>query len=381
MKQREIVVDLVKAAFVLLIVKVMASTSWILPWNSLVDNLCIIFAVCVTVAKFCRLTLPFRRLLVLAGMALLTLYTCVSMKQYDLLVSVIAICLLIDEDLDEYIPLMLKIQAGIVLGHLAVSGILSLTGSGDRFWTMTDHRLRFSGGFVHANVLSCYIHSCMLMFAWKQFRHITPNQFGGMLCITVLSFIMSRSRTGLLLNLFLLLLIYLTQNENNLVAKLMNPVLLLTFPGLTALVFLAQKQFTNGNGVAVLLDSLLTGRIKYAAYAYLRSGTTWLPRYLDYADSGVVSWTPEWNLNTFTFDNLYSFLFVQMGMIWIGVMSVMIGFVCKRFDFRNKLFVLIWALFAMVEVHGLNCFKFFPLLLLTTLLSGKGAEGHPDCND
>ena len=44
MKQREIVVDLVKAAFVLLIVKVMASSSVLMPWNSLVDNLCIIFA-------------------------------------------------------------------------------------------------------------------------------------------------------------------------------------------------------------------------------------------------------------------------------------------------------------------------------------------------
>ena len=381
MKRREIVVDLVKAAFIVLIVKVMASTSAIMPWNSLVDNLCIIFAVCVMLVKICRLTFPLNKLIMLAGMALIALYTCVKMGQYDLLITVIAICLLIDEDLDAYIGLMFKVQTFILIAHVAVAGLLSLAGADDYFWTMTDHRLRFNGGFAHANVLACYTLSCMLMFAWKRFKHITTNQFAAMACITVLSYIMSRSRTGLLLNLFLLLLIFLTQNENKLVVKVINPILMLLFPGLAAMVFWAQGQLVSGNSIALFLDELLTGRIKYAAYANLRSGVTWLPRYLDYADTGVVGWTPEWNLNTFTFDNLFSFLFMQMGMIWIGIIIVMLAVVCKKSEFKNKLFILIWVLYAMVEVHGLNCFKFFPLMLLSTLLSGKGAVHHAHGND
>ena len=56
MKPREIVVDLVKAAFVVLIFKVTASSSMLIPWNSTIDNLCIVFAICVTFAKLCRLT-------------------------------------------------------------------------------------------------------------------------------------------------------------------------------------------------------------------------------------------------------------------------------------------------------------------------------------
>lgn len=381
MKRREIVVDLVKAAFIALIVKVMASYSMIMPWNSHVDNLCLAFAICVTFAKICRLTFPLNKLIALALAALLALYTGVSMKQYDLLVTVIAICLLIDEDLEEYISLMLRVQIWILIGHIAFSVFLSLTGRAYLFWVRPDHRLRFTGGFMHPNVLSSFILSCMLMFAWKRFRRITPNEFGWMVCITILTFIMSRSRTGLLLNLFTLLLLFLAQNENRLVTKALHPVLLVIFPGLSAMIFWAQKQYAAGNSIALVLDDLMTGRIKYAAYAYLRSGTTWLPRYLDYAASGVVSWTPEWNLNTFTFDNLYSFLFMQMGMIWIGVIAVLIIFSCKKFDFRNNLFILIWVLYSTVETHGLNCFKFFPLLLLSTLLSGKGAEAHSIPND
>lgn len=371
MKPREIVVDLVKAAFVVLIVKVTASSSMLIPWNATIDNLCIAFALCVTFAKLCRLTLPLRHLLVLGIMALVSLYTCVSMGQYDLLVTVIAVCLLIDVDLEGYISLMLKIQAYLILAHIAAAGFLTLIRDGNAYWIWTDHRLRFNAGFVHPNVLSCYILSCMLMFAWKQFRRITANQFGWMVLITVLTFAMTRSRTGLLLNLFLLLLLFLTQNEHALVVKLLNPILLVLFPGLTALFFWAQKHFVSGSSIALLLDDLMTGRIKYAAYAYLRSGTSLLPRYLDYAYYGVVSWSPEWNLNTFTFDNLYSYMFIQMGIIWIGITTMLIIFVCRRFDFRNKIFVLMWILYAIVEVHGLNCFKFFPLLLLSTLFSGE----------
>lgn len=381
MKRREIVVDLVKAAFVALIVKVMASSSRLIPWNSFLDNLCIVFAICVTVLKICRLTLSLRNFLSLAVAALISLYTCVSMGQYDLLITMIAICLLIDEDLDAYLSVLFTIQVFILVIHIAAAGLLSLFGADAYFWEMTEHRLRFNGGFIHANVLSCYILSCMLLFAWRKFMHISSNQFAWMACIAVLSYITTRSRTGLLLNLSLILLLFLAQNKNKLVISAINPILLLLFPALSAIVFWAQKQLVFGNRIALLLDNLLTGRIKYAAYAYLRSGVTWLPRYLDYADAGVVSWTPEWNLNTFTFDNLFSFMFMQMGMIWIGIFIVTIAVVCKKLAFKYKIFILIWVLFAMVEVHGLNCFKFFPMILLSTLFSEREAEDHRSGND
>ena len=377
MKPKEIVVDLVKVAFIVLIIKVMATTSVLMPWNTLIDNMCIVFAIFVMLAKFCKLTFRLYKLIGLAILSLISLYTCVSMGQYDLLVTVVTICLLINEDLEEYIALMLKVQIWFLAINAAVAGFLSLVGMEEYFWIWTDQRLRFTGGLRHPNVLSCYITSCMMMFAWLRFRHITVNEFGWMICVTVLSFGMSRSRAGLLLNLLLLLLIFLTQNESRLVKQLINPALLLSFAGLTAVIYWATKQYASGNSTALMLDEMMTGRIKYAAYAYLRSGMTLLPRYLDYAQTGVVSWTPEWNLNNFTFDNFYSFLFMQMGMIWIGIIALLLVLVCKKFDFRNKLFILFWLLFATVEVLGLNCFKFFPLLLFSTLLSGKKAKFPP----
>jgi len=380
MKQREIIVDMGKAAFVVLAFKVVATTSWLIPWNALADNLCIVFALGVMLVKLCTLTLPLSKLLTLAAAALFALYTCVSMGQYDLLITVIAICLLINEDIDDYIRLLFRIQSVLVIGHIVIALLLSLSGN-DGLWSRTGSRLRFSGGFTHANVLSNYILSCMLMFVWTRFRHITPNEWGAMAAVTVLSYAMTRTRTGLLMNILLLLLVYLAQQDVRFLEKLIRPVLLLLFPALAVLFYWAQEQYLNHNSIALLLDDILTGRIKYAAYAFVRSGRTWLPRYLDYAAAGTVAWTPEWNLNTFTFDNLYSFMFVQMGMVWIVISSVIAAIVCFKAEFKVKVFMLVWILYAVVEVHGLNCFKFFPLLLLSTLFSQKEASNGSDSQD
>lgn len=369
MKQREIVVDMVKAAFIVLAVKVVASSSVIMPWNSLVDNLCIMFAVCVMLVKVCKLTLALSKVIILCVISAVVLYSCVSLGQYDLMISLIAICLLIDEDIDAYIAVLLKTQALLVAAHIVLSIFLTLIGKGYLFWSTTGTRIRFSGGFVHPNVLSSYISSCMLMFAWVHFKQITTNKWGCMAAVMVLSYAMTKSRTGLLMHSIVLLLVYFAQREKTMLEKTINPVLLLLFPGLAVLTFWAQEHFLGNNPAALLLDEILTGRIKYAAYAYVRSGTTWLPRYLDYVAEGVVSWTQEWNLNTFTFDNLYSFMFMQMGMVWIAIFTVMIAVVCRKSDFKVKVFILMWVIYAMVEVHGLNCFKFYPILLLSTLSS------------
>lgn len=381
MKQQEIILDMGRAAFFVLALKVMASSSSLIPWNPLLDNLCILFAVCVMLVKLYTLTLPLHKLIGLGAASLLVLYSCVRIGQYDLMVTLIAVILLIDEDIEGYIALLFRTESLVLAAHIAVALILSLSGSGEVYWRMTGSRLRFDGGFGHANVLSCYITSCMLMYAWIHFKRLTRNQWAWMAAVTVLSYVMSRSRTGLLLNILLLVVVYLAQQEEPLLEKGISRSLLLLFPALSLLVFLATKQYLNGSSWAVLLDDVLTGRIKYAAYAFVRSGTTWLPRYLDYAEMGVVVWTPEWGLNSFTFDNVYSFMFMQLGMVWIILTAVLIAAVSRKASFKVKVFLLVWVLFGMVEVHGLNCFRFFPLLLLSTLLSTEEAPDEPDSAD
>ncbi len=369
--QKKSKLNLIKMSIGALTIKVMCSVSLLVPWNSLIDNLIIIMAIFVLMLKMFKTKMKLGRFLVISFVGLLTIYTCVRIKQYDLLISLIAIYLLMNEDIEVYIALIYRIQMPMIAVHVLLSAFLSLVGFSDQFWIFTGDRLRFNGGFLHPNVLATYISSCMLMYIWKYFGKITRNRFAGLAFVIVFSYAISRSRTNFLINALLLLLAILGQERKKFLDKVLNKTLKFAFPVLSIVVYYLQTHYLTWNRWILLIDRILTGRIRYAAYAFQRSGITLFPRFLDYAQSGIVEWTPVWNLNTFTFDNVYSFLWMQVGVIWIVVVSVVIWIFVKRIDYKCKLFVLIWIVFAMTEVHGFNCFKFFPIMLLSLLFKER----------
>jgi len=372
MRQQILKINLIKLAISVLTIKVMCSTSLLIPWNSLIDNVCIIIGIFVFLIKMYgqRFTIP--QFCTICFWGIFILYTCVTMKNYDLLITFITVCLLQNEELDEYISIIFKIEVLIITIHLLLAIILSLLGGGHEFLIVTGTRTRFSGGFTHPNVLSAYVFSCMIMYVWKHFGEISGNEFCELVLVMLGTYFATKSRTSFLLNILLLLLIFLGQNKQNFMEKIMNRVLKYVFPFMSLFVYWAQKNYLTGNIFIIGIDNLLSGRLKYAAYAYETSGITWFPRYLDYVESGKVSWDVIWNLNTFTFDNIYSFLFIQMGGIWIVLISVLIIALCKKCSYKCKVFILIWIFFSMTEVHGLNCYKFFPILLVSYLISDEG---------
>ncbi len=361
--------NLIKLSIGALAIKVMSSVSLLMPWNLWIDNMVVILSICVLCFKMFETKMKLCKFLIMTFLALFTLFTCVQMKQYDLLISMIAIYLLMNEDIEVYISLIYKIQVVMIVIHLVLAGVLSLVGYADQFWIFTGTRFRFNGGFFHPNVLASYISSCMLMYIWKRFGKITANRFAGLLLVIIGSYVISRSRTNFLINLLLLFLTIVGQEKKQFFDKVLNKILRFAFPALAIFVYVLQTRYLTWNRWILLIDSLLTGRIKYAAYAYWRSGTTLFPRFLDYAQSGWVEWNEQWNLNTFAFDNAYSFIWMQMGAVWFVIISMIIWVFVKRIDYKTKIFVLIWIVFAMTEVHGFNCFKFFPILLLCFLCS------------
>ena len=367
--QKKSKLNLIKLSIGALAIKVMSSVSLLMPWNLWIDNIIIVLSILVLGIKMFEMKMKLKKLLVMTFLALFILVTCVQMKQYDLLISLIAIYLLMNEDVEVYISLIYKIQVGMIVIHMALAGLLSLIGYADQFWIFTGSRFRFNGGFFHPNVLASYISSCMLMYIWKRFGKITSNRFAGLLLVIIGSYVLSRSRTNFLINLLLLFLTIVGQEKKQFFDKVLNKVLKFLFPVLSIFVYFLQTHYLTGNRWILLIDSLLTGRIKYAAYAYWRSGITLWPRFLDYVQSGWVEWNEQWRLNTFAFDNGYSFIWMQMGAVWFVIITILIWVFVKRVDYKTKIFVLIWIVFAMTEVHGFNCFKFFPILLLCFLCS------------
>ena len=76
--------------------------------------------------------------------------------------------------------------------------------------------------------------------------------------------------------------------------------------------------YKSGNPVNIVLDALLSGRIKLGAYAYNQAGITWFgqPIIQD------VQWDSYWGLNSHTYDCVYTVLAMQYGLIWLVVLCL-----------------------------------------------------------
>ena len=109
------------------------------------------------------------------------------------------------------------------------------------------------------------------------------------------------------------------------------------------------------------MDKLLSARIRLGAYAYNNYGISLLGQ--DMNDINVI-WDSFWQLSGFTFDCTYTFLMINQGIIWLFIIIVAFYFLAKRGTEQVWVMIIAWSLYAVTEVHGLNSFKCFPILLI-----------------
>ena len=76
-----------------------------------------------------------------------------------------------------------------------------------------------------------------------------------------------------------------------------------------------------------------------------------------------VRWDQYWGITNHTFDNIYSYLMVNYGVVWICILAVMFVLVAKKGEEKDKILVFLWALYGTTEVHVLNPYLFFPIVL------------------
>lgn len=365
----DIKINLAKIVIVMFTVKILLSYQNILEISPMVDECCVAFAVAVFVLKLLRNPFTVKKFCWFALIGALVLFTCYEIKQYDVLISFITIFLIKDENFEECIRLMLITEIVVMIFICLMGGVAVLQGREKIFFSIKGDRVRFKGAMIHANVFSGCIFSCLLMTMWLCYEKISKKHYMIWGFVAAVAFVLTDTRTTLLLTVFSMS--FLVLRNNRYVQKWCEKYLIFLFPVLVGVIYYWITHFVEGSTVAMYADNLLTGRIELGAYAYERSGITFLPRFLDYAEEGKISWEQAWGLNKFTFDNLYSFLWVQFGFVWIMVITILIGLLVSKTEHKCRFFILIWILYGFTEVHGLNCYKFFPILLASRLFYSK----------
>ncbi len=110
------------------------------------------------------------------------------------------------------------------------------------------------------------------------------------------------------------------------------------------------------------LNKVFNGRIMYGAMAYDMHGLTFFGAKNIYPQK--IYWQGFW-VDEVIFDNTYIWLLVNIGAVFLIIFMLLIYFSAKKMSSMEKVFVICWCVYAVMEQYVMSATFSFPLLLMS----------------
>lgn len=334
--------------------KTLTSVQSIMPYPDRLDTvLSVLAAGCLFVSMLPKFYTP-RRLALYAVMGILALLSAWKTGTFTMLLTVLTCLACYREDMEKTVRFLLFWQSVYVLFLFAAS--LLLTCLGEPTLTNVSGEMRYNFGFSHPNVFSVVLMNLLCMWVWLHDGRLKWQQLAVVLGIPVVFFFFTGTRSSLLAAAILAALLALRRCKG--VLRLGTAVVI---PTVTLTEYGLWRSFSSGNVLSRLADELLSSRIKFGAYAVEHFGLSFLGQDLQNIH---VQWDELWQINSFTFDDVYSFLAVNQGWLWLVILAALYLRAGRKGSERNQIFLILSALYGVAETHVVNPFLFFPVLLI-----------------
>ncbi|KZK13898.1 hypothetical protein DRA4_0408 [Lactococcus lactis subsp. lactis bv. diacetylactis] len=348
-----------------LIVKTILSMSSMWYSSGMVDNILTAISVVLLVAHIQSKQYNTRQLVAYAIVTVLFGVICINIGSAGLLITVITCLAVRDEDIERVVRFIFKYEFWLISIHCLVGAVSTLLGS--KYYVLYHGYIRYSLGFGHANVLSAFVFNLVIMYFWLKFESLNSKDFIAVIIVELLLYRVAKTRTSLYLSVFVLLIVMIYKNKER--SKLIDALAKYAVPILSLFTFVMTFLYEKGNLLSHAVDQLLTRRIGLASYAYNRLGLTIFGRDMR---NFTTTWDEYYGFSGgFTFDNIYSYLLINVGIVILLLIIVVFYKVAKQGSLKNNIFILVWALYSMTEVHGLSCYMCFPILLAALVIPGS----------
>ncbi len=298
----------------------------------------------------------------IVGLAAYTSYRIGNLR----IIMVVALCVAANrQDIDKTIKFLFVYETFFLLFHVFAAVATSAFGKNN--FVYMSGQMKYTFGFGHPNTFSCLLTNVLLMWSWLNYDRLRISHVFAQIFIVLFFYAFTGTRTILLsIFIFVALLCYMkvTRYDLHLIVRYIIPVAVICH---IAAIFM----FLAGHPVAIALNKLLSTRIKLGAYWYTLKGFSLFGQNVQ---GTIVEWDEVWQLaGEIPFDNIYTYLFMNIGFAWLAVL----GFFFYRLSFKKNakynLFLIMWALYGVTEVHGINPVMLFPLLLLASNVRAMNA--------
>lgn len=357
----------IKLAIAMLILKMFLSFTALIPYSDMLDDTLALFSAGLFGLEILKKRYAPKTLLIYAVIVLLGLYSVVRIGNAGFLITIITCLAIREENIDEIVRYIYKIECFLFSSVVIISWLMSVSGI-KSITTVISGKLRYNFGFSHPNTFSMLLFNLILMWGYINFNKIRMKNVAAIFLLATIAYRFTKTRTFLIdVGCFLILLL-ITKTRKSRSDNAISVVARFITPTLAAATYVLAALYKEGNTVAIKVDDLLSYRIRLAAYGLTQYGVAFFGQNLS---SVSVVYDPYWGLTTFTFDNIYAYLITNIGIVWLGIICMCFYFLAKEKEPKRCIFIIVWGLYGMTEVHGINGYACFPILMCTALLKSK----------
>lgn len=346
----------------LFILKMFWSSSKVFYYNDFIDTILTALAVGSLFVSIISQRYSLRILVIYAVISLFSIYNYMETGLAVIMVTVITCLAIRGKDFQKVIEFIYRYELLLLALHLIATIVCVCIGYND-FISISGARIRFDFGYSHANVASVYAINIALMYIWRRYESIGIKQILAIAVILGLVAGLTKTRT-VWLSIILITVLLIISKKAVIFKNVLSFLARWMLPLFSIFMFLLWNAFLNSNTISIILDQLLSGRIRMGAYTYITYGLSFLGKEIG---SRSITWDPFWRLTGFTFDDIYSYFFMCQGLLWLLVIIILFFLLAKKQNVKINFMLIMWAFLGITEIHGLDCYSGFPLLLVVQL--------------
>lgn len=366
-------IKLIYLGLFLAIAKNFLSTSNIIPYPDIIDDIVSAFMLIIFLIVIIKEKYSTQNLIIYILISGIALYGAFITGYKIIAVSILIILAIRQEPINNIARFLFHYKFLLLLINTVSALMLTavgLTNIGGYYENGARYRIHFGYG-MPGHFADCVL-DLIILWIWINYKNIKTQDYIKLFLISIFTYICTDSRLLLIISMFLVLSVYIIKHTRR-IDWLLQKMVILIVPVLTLFMMSMTRLFAEGNSFAYKVDSLLNTRIRLNGYRLEQYGTTLLGQNCPLISNGF-SWI--WLSNGGAFDNIYMWLMINMGIVWLLIITICFWIFAKKNHPLINLLMIVWSLCAMIDMDFLNAMCCFTILLMTLLLDRENDENY-----
>lgn len=361
---------------ILLILKIYYSVSDIITIPNILSKAITFFVIasfiCILLIKTLSQRFTKKQSIIYYSILAICFFTSIIAKDFNIVLSYLLVVCIKDIDLKNVLKVILGINIVMILMHISGYVLNLIFKFKDVVVYYTDAgSVRHNFWMGNPNHFAIILFWTYATYIYLKFENINYKDYALGIILSIFSYISPQSKTIAIATVIFVGLIIASKlniEKINQVIRFGSKYLFIIFIIFTIVVIVPYRFFydkiTVITDIIDQIDVVLSGRILYPHAVYKKHGFTIIGEFVDYNE------IQEWN-GPFIMDNLYGKILFNYGCFYAILLTYLLIAKSKKFEDKEHIYVIIFSVMAICEVHVLNACIGITLLMIGDIVQNR----------